>query len=89
MAGAINKKSERSLSEFLSIFRAPFSEDHSWAVCYQCARKLQKLTDELSIADIPTLSLTTVYIICTGGVEIKKTKKLHGKEHTPPGGERF
>ena len=80
MAGANNKTSGRSLSELLKIFRAPFSEDHSWAVCYQCARKLQKLNDECSIADIPTLSLTTVVITYTGGVELRKAeKKLHGK----------
>ena len=83
MAGAIVKKSERSLSELLNIFRAPFSEDHSWAVCYQCAKKLQKLRDEFSLADMPTLSLTTVYITSTGSVEMKETKRLHGKDTHP------
>ena len=79
MAGANNKRSERSLSELLKIFRAPFSEDHSWAVCYHCARKLLKLNDECSVTDIPTLSLNTVFITYTGGVELRKAKKLHGK----------
>jgi len=79
MAATFNNRSERSLSELLNIFRAPFSEDHSWAVCYQCARKLQKLKDERCVADIPTLSLSTVFITSTGGVELKKAKKFHGK----------
>lgn len=83
MAGTNNKISERSLSELLNVFRAPFSEDHSWAVCYQCARKLQKLNDECSITDIPTLSLTSVFITYTGGVELRKEKKLHGKTCMP------
>ena len=79
MTRAINKRSERSLSELLHIFRAPFSEDHSWAVCHQCARKLQKLRDECSVAEIPTLSLNTVFITYNGGVELKKAKKFQGK----------
>ena len=76
MAGTTNK---RSLSELLNILRAPFSEDHSWAVCYQCARKLQRLNDECCVADIPTLSINTVFITYKGGVELKKAKKLRGK----------
>lgn len=79
MAVAINKRSERSLSELLNIFRVPFSEDHSWAICHQCARKLQNLRDELPVADIPTLSLNTVFVTCTGSVQLKQIKKLHGK----------
>ena len=79
MTRVTTKRSERTLSELLRVFRAPFSEDQSWAVCYQCARKLQKLSDESSIADIPTLSLGTVYITYTGALELKKPKKLQGK----------
>ena len=79
MTRVTNKRLERTLSELLGVFRAPFSEDQSWAVCYQCARKLQKLSDESSITDIPTLSLSTVYITYTGALELKKPKKLHGK----------
>ena len=80
MAGVINKRPERSLSELLDIFRAPFSEDHSWAICHQCARKLQKLSNDLCVADIPTLSLNTIFVTRTGSVELKKINKLHGKD---------
>ena len=83
MVEIINKRSERSLSELLNIFRAPFSEDHSWAVCYQCAKTLLKLKDESCVVDIPTLTLNTVFITCTGSVELKKAKKLHGKDTKP------
>ena len=79
MARTLNK-TERSLSELLNILRTPFSEDHSWAVCYQCARKLQKLADEGCVADIrPTLSLSTVFVTHRGGVEFRKAKRFNGK----------
>lgn len=79
-------RSERSLSDLLNIFSAPFSEDHSWSVCYQCARKLQRLRDEHGVEAIPYLSLATVFVSSTGDVNIRRAKGSKGKldESVPP-----
>jgi len=75
----MNDGSERSLSDLLNIFRAPLSEDHSWAVCFQCAKKLQQLRDEYGVATIPTLSLASIFVSSKGEVDFRKTKRSGGK----------
>jgi len=70
--------SERSLNDLLNIFRAPLSDDHSWAICYQCARKLQRLRDEYGVEAIPALSLASVFVTSKGEVDFGKTKRFKG-----------
>ncbi|XP_065914448.1 protein spire homolog 1-like isoform X3 [Dysidea avara] len=76
MSTSTSGRSERSLSDLLNIFRAPLSEDQSWAVCYQCARKLQRLRNEYGVAAIPALSLASVFVTSMGEVDVRKAKRL-------------
>ena len=79
MGTCTNDGSGRSLRDLLNIFRAPLSEDHSWAVCYQCAKKLQRIRDVCGVAAIPTLSLASVFVSSRGEVDFRKTKRSGGK----------
>ena len=79
MSTSTSGRSERSLSDLLNIFRAPLSEDQSWAVCYQCARKLQRLRNEYGVAAIPALSLASVFVTSMGEVDVRKAKRLRGE----------
>ncbi|KAI1242276.1 hypothetical protein IHE44_0005795 [Lamprotornis superbus] len=53
-----------SLAELLRCFEHPISEEQAWAICFQCCRKIEQLSQELSP------SLRSVFIKGSGSIFI-------------------
>ena len=57
-----------NLLQILEVFNAPINEEQAWAVCYQCAKYLQKAWSERSVDNgLPCFSCLDAVVLSKDG----------------------
>ena len=66
-----------TLGEIARRFASPLTEEHAWAVCHQCAKRLLQLKDAL-LSVLDQLSLNSVVVSVEGTVELPVARHARG-----------